>query len=244
MTAVNKDHSAKACETGIEAPSDNPSASLSALQHKIDDALNNAAHSSPSFTAFTATATPPPLLELYHTRRQITTHIPSFWLTVLLSHPAFTLIVTACDAHVLRHLVDVDIQPVETATHHTDFQLVLAFDTANPYFSHTRLVKTYLHSDNNGRVVGIAAVTWNATQQQQPQHENSHFQSPHDDDVLDPSHLSSGFFHWLLQDSNDSANLGELIRDTIFPNAIDLYFGTFTVASDDAEHTSLTSIIR
>lgn len=208
---------------------ESPAASLLAVQQKIEDAVNEFARVNPSATI----AASPTFRDLYQTRRQILTDIPSFWLTAMLSHPAFTFLINASDTQVLRHLVDLDVLPRSKSINAADFDLVFTF-TPNPYFSETQLVKQYIHSEHNGRVVTVAPVSW-TFQNKLDLNENP---------MVDPCQLTSGFFSWISTDTVDNASLGELIRDQIFPYAINLYFGTFNLDMDNTDQNELLHTTR
>lgn len=137
------------------------------------------------------------LPKLYERRREAIMHVRHFWLTALLSHPAFSLIITASDTQLLRHLAHIDL-----TTYHNGFELSFTFGT-NKYFSSTTLSKRYTHTDA-GRTITPAKIAWSPP-----------LKSPR-----------TGFFYW-LNDSRDSAQLGELIQEHVFPHAIELYFGTY-----------------
>lgn len=132
---------------------ESPAASLLAIQQKIEDAFQEQAH----ITNSTASIASPLFRELYQARSLILNDIPSFWLTTMLSHPAFTFLINASDTQVLRYLNDLDVLPHPKSPHATDFDIVLTFKP-NPFFSETRLVKQYIHSDHHGRVVTVAPV--------------------------------------------------------------------------------------
>lgn len=207
---------------------ESPAASMLAIQQKIEDALQERAHVINS----TTTITSPILRELYQARSQILNDVPSFWMTTMLSHPAFTFLINASDTQVLRYLTDLDVLPRPKSSHATDFDIVLTFKP-NPFFSETRLVKQYIHSDHHGRVVTVAPVSWTF----------------HDDpsvcsgSIVEASQLMSGFFKWITTDIADNANLGELIRDQIFPYAIDLYFGTYNHTVHNTDQSELQNTV-
>lgn len=206
-----------------EGDSDPSNSTLLALQAKIDEALAHHLRS-PVLPPPLHTA---PLAQLLDHRRELVLSLPSFWLTALLSHPALTLLISASDTQILSHLLDIELQHPSSTTnnshsHPHDFSLVFTFAT-NPFFSANTLIKSYSHSDKHGRVVGTPPIPWR---------------------THDPPPLlrDASFLRWISADTHDSAHLGELIRDVIFPHAIALYFGTFPPLVCD-EHDDLTAFI-
>lgn len=195
---------------------------LLTIQEKIDDAMKHLVLVTTSLPMLKS----PPFSEHFHSRKQITQKVPGFWLSVLLSHPAFTFLISSADSHILQHLVDIDLRSAEQPSHADDFDVVFTFEP-NSFLSSTTLSKRYMHSDTKGRVVGAASIVWKSSPS-----------AIFPDSSLDSFDITFGFFDWLSNDQTDSSHLGELIRDQIFPHAISLYFGTYTLSSDDSEQTS------
>lgn len=207
---------------------EDPATMLALVQEKIDEAQKRQVHMSTGMYPMLSSSSP--LRELYQRRRLVIDKIPTFWLSVLLNHPAFTFLVTSADTRMLHHLTDIDVRPVKHTSHPDDFEVVFAF-TANPFFSSASLAKRYVHADENGRVVHVAPIAWKSPPA-----------SLLPDSSLDSTDLAAGFFDWLSNDHSDSSHLGELIRDQIFPHAIELYFGTYPLAPSDSEQITINNV--
>ncbi|KAG0368096.1 hypothetical protein BC939DRAFT_461539 [Gamsiella multidivaricata] len=71
--------------------------------------------------------------------------IPEFWLTVLKSHPQFTDVITEKDEDALKHLVDIRLSYFEKPGFRLDFEF-----SPNEYFTNTTLSKTYFYQEELG----------------------------------------------------------------------------------------------
>lgn len=179
------------------------------LQEKLDDLLGEERrHVNPAVAKFSSIRA-----ALFDRRKELIMRIPYFWLRALIEHPALSLFITDLDSRMLRTLVDVDFAPVRGSTHPNDFELLFTF-ARNDYFVGEVLTKKFTYSERNGRVVGVQKMCWKdasigtliARNEQSGQ---------------------SGFFRWLSTDTLDISNLGDLIKDEVCPQAIDLFFGTY-----------------
>lgn len=187
---------------------------LLGLQEKLDDVTRDEELS----LAFSRSKYASIRDALYERRKEIVMDIQYFWLRALINHPAFGLLITEWDARILAYLVDVDVQPIAGGRHVNDFEVVFSF-TKNPYFEDRSLIKRYSYSDLNGRSVGVHRIKWKKEKGDARVEHNSE------------GRRYSGLFWWISQDHTDAADLGEIIRRQVFPNAIELYIGTFSVGS-------------
>ncbi|KAG0256679.1 hypothetical protein BG011_004372 [Mortierella polycephala] len=71
--------------------------------------------------------------------------IPEFWLTTLKSHPQFADIITEKDEEALKHLVDIRMAYFEKPGFRLDFEF-----SPNEFFTNTILSKTYYYHDEPG----------------------------------------------------------------------------------------------
>ncbi|CAN8075696.1 unnamed protein product [Agarophyton chilense] len=114
-------------------------------------------------------SSPPPspsLPVLYERRRALAARVQHFWLTVMLSHPALTLLVSAADTRVLRRLEHVHV--AERAATPTSFELSFFFapECDAHTFCATRttdsplacVTKRYAYSERCGRVFASGRV--------------------------------------------------------------------------------------
>ncbi|KAF9330216.1 hypothetical protein BGZ91_000227 [Linnemannia elongata] len=71
--------------------------------------------------------------------------IPEFWLTALKSHPHFADIITEKDEEALKHLVDIRMSYFDKPGFRLDFEF-----SPNEFFTNTILTKTYFYQDEPG----------------------------------------------------------------------------------------------
>ncbi|KAF8884110.1 hypothetical protein BD779DRAFT_790558 [Infundibulicybe gibba] len=79
--------------------------------------------------------------------------IPEFWLTALRNHPGLSELINDRDAAALKHLVDIRIAYLDTASGDTEtkpgFKILFEF-TPNDFFENTILEKTYVYQEEVG----------------------------------------------------------------------------------------------
>lgn len=179
---------------------DSSTAALLMLQEQLDD-INRDSQLSPRSRPHLS----PLHLPIFEQRKEVVINIQHFWLKALVSHPAFSHLITTPDAVILRELLDVDVtESPANSTNPEDFHLTFTF-AANPNFSEEFLRKEYYHTDH-GRVITQTPIEWSG-KNQPPKY---------------------GFFSWLMSDTLDSNHLGSLIKNDVFPRAIELYLGTYS----------------
>lgn len=157
---------------------------------------------------------------LYDRRKELVMNVNYFWLKVLVNHPALSLLITDIDSRILRKLVDIDVTfaPAEHYRHADDFEIVFTF-ASNEYFEDASLTKRYTHSDEDGRTVSVHNIRWKDDWE-----ERIFTRKGRTRESL------STFFRWIVEDTRDAADLGELIRREVYPRALELFFGTYAVA--------------
>lgn len=161
---------------------------------------------------------------VYERRKEVVMNVKYFWLKALINHPAFSLLITDVDSRILRKLVDVDVAPVLGATHRDDFEIVFTF-ASNEYFEDQCLVKRYSHSDQLGRVVGTHNIKWKGSRAS-----DLIARKDRGRDTL------SGFFRWITTDTRDTSSLGDLFKQVVYPHAIELFFGTYSMIREDPSY--------
>jgi len=152
---------------------------------------------------------------LYERRTELVMAIPQFWLKALLNHPAFSLLITDRDSKMLRYLVDIRVSSPTPTNHPQDFEITFTF-ASNEYFKDQCLIKSYTHCDFRGRVVGVHDINWTDADSKLKEIKDAR-------STLSPS----GVLEWISKDRYDASQLGELIKNDVYPRAIELYFGTY-----------------
>lgn len=193
------------------------------LQEKLNDVFSQEAHYiGPGRDKFAAIRD-----AIFERRKELVKQVNYFWFKALINHPAFSLLITDVDSRILRKLVDVHVAPVHGGNHRDDFEIVFTFDN-NEFFEDRCLIKRYSHSDQFGRIVGVHDIKWKGTKAA-----DLVARKGRGADSL------SGFFRWIASDTRDSSSLGDLIRHEVYPHAIELFLGTYSVIRQD--HSYLES---
>ena len=134
--------------------------------------------------------------------------------------------ITHRDARILSHLTDLSVIQHDSTRRPHDFTLQFTF-SPNPYFDDLCLAKSYTRCDADGRVVSRHDISWT-----REFHKTIGTKHTHDTSLQD----DYGFFHWISTDDRDSSHLGQLIKDDVYPHAIQLYFDSYFTKLDHNEH--------
>lgn len=155
--------------------------------------------------------------EMKHTahleqRDKIIGRTPHFWMRALISHPSVGMLVTVSDCMRLEALTNVEC----IAHNSADFDIVFSFGE-NSFFSNRKLTKTYRNKEWSGLCVGVDEVRWKEGMAPDGEFANLDGQCG--------MHCES-FFAW-FERPDDARQLGEVIRDELLPNAVNLFLGSW-----------------
>jgi len=189
---------------------------------------------------------------IYETRRRFTTTIPKFWPTSFLRHVGLSMdLKNAEDIKALQYLTDVAIQrnPVEPRV----FTIEFTFSN-NPYFDDRVLKKVYQFvesparkkepADREGFKWTMLDFDWEKDVKALPQKirwksgKNLSTKYPRTLDPDDGDVIELGsFFNWFESDG-DVFDLGMMIEEEIYPNAINYFNGEVEDDEDEDEDES------
>ncbi|KAL7410082.1 hypothetical protein BDY24DRAFT_401340 [Mrakia frigida] len=180
----------------------------------------------------------------YAERKASFAKIPSFWFSTFMKHPQLSLFLAAdADQEALTYLEDVSVVRGGDKKTLDEFDLVFTFKE-NPFFSETTLTKSYTaapqdhsghnhaegegHGDDEVELIGtVVPITWKDASR------NLVKASPRNVGDEDEESLEPGSFFCLFTEAQDPFNLGEVLRDEVVPNALELFAGMAELSDDE-----------
>lgn len=161
----------------------------------------------------------------FSARAQLIKQIPKFWVTVFVNHPQISALLDEEDEEALHYLTSVEVEEFEDIK--SGYRIKFLF-TENPYFSNTVITKEFLLSDSGEQTCKSSTIEWKAnmdlTKRQSEVNAKSGSKRQHEE--------PESFFSWFNDQSEGGTDeVGELIKDDIWPNPLQYYLG----AGNDAE---------
>lgn len=150
---------------------------------------------------------------VFEQREKYVANIANFWLTSMLNHPGIANMITEDDAEILRYLKNMRIEEHDDIK--SGYKVTLQFES-NPYFQNDVLEK-----DNSLTEEGDAESTWTEIKWKDESTAKK-FDTSSDD----------SFFGWFQKEiDSDMDDLGDMLKDDLWPNPLQYY----EAAPDDDE---------
>lgn len=155
-------------------------------------------------------------------RTELIEKIPNFWVTAFINHPQVSALLSEEDEEALQHLVKVEVNEFDDIK--SGYKILFHFNE-NPFFTNTLITKSFHLSESGEPNSKADTIDW----------------KPNKDLTAKASGTKSGnkrqhdeqesFFSW-FSDHGDAGSdeLGEVIKDEIWPNPLQ-YF----LASEEGE---------
>ncbi|CAL9083292.1 unnamed protein product [Musa textilis] len=172
-------------------------------------------------------------------RAEIIQHIPDFWLTAFLSHPALCDLLTEKDQEIFKFLHSLDVEDFKDVK--TGYSITFNFSN-NPYFEDTKLTKTYSFNDEGTSSVTGTTIKWKDGMEHIANgdaHEKKGNKRPF---------AEESFFSWFSENQQKDFSEGvmdevaDIIKEDLWPNPLK-YFNNeadeedFDGDEDDDEET-------
>ncbi|WOL17141.1 NAP1-related protein 2 isoform X2 [Canna indica] len=176
---------------------------------------------------------------VYDKRAEIIKHIPDFWLTAFLSHPALCDLLTEKDQQIFKFLQSLDIEDLKNVK--AGYSIIFNFSN-NPYFEDTKLIKTYSLTDDGTSSVSGTAIKWKEGMEEIANGDAQEKKGKK------RSFVEESFFTWFSESQQNNPSDGimdevaEIIKDDLWPNPLK-YFNNeadeedFDGEEDDEEGT-------
>lgn len=152
----------------------------------------------------------------FETRSTLISKIPSFWVTALVNHPQVSMLLDEEDEEALQYLNKVEVHEFEDIK--SGYKINFHFRT-NPYFENEVITKEFHLNETGDPSSKSTPITWKRGKdltkksggQAQKGKKRAHAES-------------ESFFCWFTDHSDAGADeLGEVIKDDIWPNPLQYY---------------------
>ncbi|EDV27997.1 Protein SET [Trichoplax sp. H2] len=168
----------------------------------------------------------------YLKRAKLIEKIPHFWITVLLSHPTIGCLINEKDEDVLSYLESIDVREYEDIK--SGYRITFKF-SENPYLGNKLIQKDVIIKYNDdGNVISTKCtrIDWkegmdvtaieNTVTTGSKRRREDHYKS---------------FFSWFSSQDHvlNGDDIGDVIKDDIFPNPLQYYINTAEAEIEDDE---------
>ncbi|XP_013420344.1 protein SET [Lingula anatina] len=154
----------------------------------------------------------------YSKRSDLIAKIPNFWVTAFVNHPQVSALLSEEDEEALQSLTKVEVQEFEDIK--SGYRINFHFDVSNPYFENDVLYKEFHLNDTGEPSSKASPIKWKAGKDLTKK--NSQIKG------RKRSHEEQeSFFSW-FGDHLDAGTdeLGEVIKDDIWPNPLQYYLAS------------------
>jgi len=160
------------------------------------------------------------LRQPFYTRRaDLIAKIPNFWVTAFVNHPQVSALLTEQDEDALQNLQKVEVQEFEDIK--SGYRINFVFDK-NPFFSNDIISKEFHLNDTGEPSSKSTPIKWLPGQDltKRPAGKDPQGRKRNHDD-------QESFFCWFTDHSDAGADeLGEVIKDDIWPNPLQYYLAS------------------
>jgi len=151
----------------------------------------------------------------YKKRNDVIREIPDFWLKAFLNHDMLADLLDEEDQNAFKHLKELNVEDFDDVK--SGFKISLTFDS-NPYFKNKTLSKTFQYDEEGILTVIPTKIDWkegmDLTKREKGKDGNKRTQYSE----------SESFFNW-FSDEDQDLELGELIKEDLWPNPGKYYHG-------------------
>jgi len=162
----------------------------------------------------------------YEKRAQVISQIPNFWATVFLNHPQMSAILCEDDEVALQSLTKVEVEEMEGDVK-SGYKIIFYFGE-NPYFENTELTREVNQAEPDQSK--STEITW------KPGKNIVKGTSDGAAGKKRKNELQSSFFYWFTKPTDEGYDeIGDAIKDEIWPNPLQFYLGEDEGDEDDDE---------
>jgi len=150
-------------------------------------------------------------------RSDLIAKIPNFWVTAFVNHPQVSALLNEDDEEALQYLNKVEVQEFEDIK--SGYRINFYFDS-NPYFSNEMLTKEFHLNDSGDPSSQSTPIKWKEGKDLTKKgNANKGKKRAHED--------QESFFSWFGDHGDAGADeLGEVIKDDIWPNPLQYYLAS------------------
>ncbi|XP_074654215.1 protein SET-like [Tubulanus polymorphus] len=154
----------------------------------------------------------------FQKRSDLIAKIPNFWVTAFVNHPQVSALLNEEDEEALQHLTKVEVQEFEDIK--SGYRINFQFDK-NPFFDNDVISKEFHLNDTGEPSSKSTTIKWQNGQDltKRSQGNAKDRKRRHDD--------QESFFCWFTDHGDAGADeLGEVIKDDIWPNPLQYYLAS------------------
>ncbi|XP_039269926.1 protein SET-like [Styela clava] len=161
----------------------------------------------------------------YLKRSELITSIPNFWVTTFVNHPQISALLNEEDEDALHYLTKVEVQECNEIK--TGYTISFHFSD-NPYFDNDVITKEFRLSESGEPSSSSTTINWKEGKNLTEKIGENSAKGKRKHEELE------SFFSW-FSDSGDCGadELGEVIKDDIWPNPLHYYLAPEGVDEDD-----------
>ncbi|KAK7094968.1 protein SET-like [Littorina saxatilis] len=151
-------------------------------------------------------------------RSDLIAKIPNFWVTAFVNHPQVSALLTEDDEEALQFLTKVEVQEFDDIK--SGYTINFCFDS-NPYFDNEVISKEFHLNDTGEPSSKSTTIKWKEGKDltKKPTAAQKGKKRSHDD--------QESFFCWFSDHADAGADeLGEVIKDDIWPNPLQYYLAS------------------
>lgn len=162
-------------------------------------------------------------------RADLIKKIPKFWVTVFVNHPQISALLDEEDEEALHYLSSVEVEEFEDIK--SGYRIKFHFSD-NPYFSNDVVCKEFMLSDSGEQTCKSTEILWK---------ENMDLTKRQSEEALKPGQKRQheepeSFFSWFNDQSEGGTDeVGELIKDDVWPNPLQYFLGGGADGEDDED---------
>jgi len=163
----------------------------------------------------------------YKKRNEVIREIPEFWLKAFLNHDMMADLLDEEDQSAFKHLRELSVEDSEDVK--SGFKITFTFDP-NAYFKNKTLSKTFTYNEDGELTVVPTKVEWkegmDLTKRVKSKAEGGKRTAD--------ENASESFFNW-FNDEDQDLELGEIIKEDLWPNPGKYYHGLTDEEEDGGE---------
>jgi template-activating factor I len=164
----------------------------------------------------------------FQKRSDLIAKIPNFWVTAFINHPQVSALLNEEDEEALQYLTKVEVQEFEDIK--SGYKINFHFDT-NPYFDNKTISKEFHLNDTGEPSSKATEITWKAGKDL-----TNKSSSPGKAGKKRNHEEQESFFSWFADHGDAGADeLGEVIKDDIWPNPLQYYLASEIEEEDDLD---------
>lgn len=146
--------------------------------------------------------------------------IPKFWVTVFVNHPQISALLDEEDEEALHYLTSVEVEEFEDIKSGYSIKFVFS---ENPYFENDKVEKKFMLSDSGEQTCKSSSITWKKDMDLTKRQNEAPAKAPGQKRQHEEP---ESFFSWFNDQSEGGTDeVGELIKDDIWPNPLQYYLG-------------------